>query len=91
MSHCECCLFFGMLEHSNYSPYTCQRQCVFVKQTNRCNWAKVCCHGTDQLWLHHVTLAVLDSTGSICTKAVASKITHSVFSKHVTYIAVKHH
>ena len=27
-----------------------------------------------------VTLAVLDSIGSICIKAVASKIMHSVFS-----------
>ena len=79
-----------MLAHSNYSPYTCQRQCVFVKWTIRCNWAKVCSHGTAQLRLQ-VTLAVLDSTGSICIKAVASKIMHSVISKHVTYIAVKHH
>ena len=31
-----------------------------------------------------VTLAVLDSTGSICIKPVASKIMHSVFSIHVT-------
>ena len=31
-----------------------------------------------------VTLAVLDSIGSICIKAVASKIIHSVFSIHAT-------
>ena len=31
-----------------------------------------------------VTLAVLDSTGSICIKAVASKIFHSVFSIHAS-------
>ena len=31
-----------------------------------------------------VTLAVLDSIGSICIKAVASKIMHFVFSIHAT-------
>ena len=32
------------------------------------------------LWATDVTLAVLDNIGSICIKAVASKIMHSVFS-----------
>ena len=32
-----------------------------------------------------VTIAVIDSTGSICSKAVASKIMHSVFSMQVTF------
>ena len=43
---------FGMLAYSNYSPYTCQRQSVSVNLTNRCNWPKLCSHGTVQLWLH---------------------------------------
>ena len=31
-----------------------------------------------------VTLAILDSIGSICIKAVALKIMHSIFSVHAT-------
>ena len=83
-----CCLFFGILAYSHYSPYTCQIQCVSVKRTNRCNWLKVCRQGTVQLWLHILTLAVLDSIGSICIKAVASKIMHSVFSIMLLYLQI---
>ena len=32
-----------------------------------------------------VTLAILDSTGSICVKVVALKIMNSVFPIHVTF------
>ena len=56
------------------------KQCASVKWTNRCNWPKVCSHGT---MATDVTLAVLDSIGSICIKPVASKMMHSVFSIHV--------
>ena len=40
---------FGMLEYLNYSPYTCQRQCVSVKWANRCNCPKVRSHRIFQL------------------------------------------
>ena len=74
-----------MLEYLNYSPYTCQRQCVSGKWTHRCNCPKV----NSQELLNYgyiVALTVLDSASSICIKVFIYSIKDQIQSVFSIYL-----